>query len=428
MEEPTERRHQVSIQSRPGKVPIPVRERWRDFRIHGLPLVVWLVAVAAVYTLWTRQVPVPKLTGLARTQEFEVSTAISGRLDQVLVEQYQLVQAGQLLASLDMAPHQAALETSKAELAKLSADVDSELARLQAAAERDIWQLTQGRDETLASAKADLLAERSAQMRRFEGDEADLQIEILKVELKVAEDRLEADRVEVRLERAKKLVAGSAGPEADVEDLKLRHEQALGRMKNNQVVVNGLQRELAAAKGRRLVYMDEAVDLELPEILPASLDLVPQLAGLQAAIVVQRRRLQELELVQEQYLLRAPYAGRVSTLPAPQGQALMAGEPVAILVDPKPREIMVYLPDTSPGTVDVGDSFEVSRVINGLPGANEVFKVQAAVQIQVPNVQQIPARLWKNPQMPEYGKAYVVGPVTELNLVPGERVYLEPLN
>ncbi len=428
MDEQSERRHQTRIQQRPRKVPIPLRERWHDLRVHGLPLVVWLVAVAAVYLMWTSQVSVPNMVGLARTQQYEVSTPLSGRLDQVLVQQYDLVTAGQLIASLDMAPHQASLETARAELAKLTADVDAEMARLQAAAERDLWQMRQNREQALAAAEADRLAERAAQLRRFDGDEADLHIEILEAELEVADNQLEASRLKVRLERAKKLASGAAGPESDVEDLQLRMDQALGRVQNYQNVVVGLEKELAAAKQRRADYVDDLEPLNLPEVLPASLDMEPQLAGLRAALVVQRRALQELELVQSQYLLHAPFAGRVESEPAPIGQALLAGEPVAMLVHPKPREVVVYLPETAPVAVSVGDAFTVSRAPRANPQPNEVLAVNSVVMQKLPTVQQLPQRLWSSPQIPEYGYAYLVGPVTELDLIPGERVYLEPLD
>lgn len=428
MEEQADRKHQTSIQRRPAKVPIPLRERWHDLRVHGLPLIVWLLAVAAVYLLWSRQTPVPNMVGFARTQQFEVSSPMSGRLDQVLVQQFDMVTAGQLIASLDLAPHQASLETAKAELAKLTADVDAELARLQAAAERDIWQLQQNREQAMASADADRLAERAAQLRRFEGDEADLQIEILEAELEVADNRLEANRLLVRLERAKKLAAGSAGPESDVEDLQLRMDQALGRVENFQAVVVGLEAELAAAKQRRVAYVEELEPMALPEVLPASLELEPQLAGLRAAIVVQRRRLQELEVVQSHYLLHAPAAGRVQTLPAPVGQALLAGEPVITLVDPRPREVIVYLPEALPADLALGDAFMVSRGQRPGMQPNEVISVGSVVMAELPSVQQLPSRLWSNPQIAEYGKAYLVGPVQELDLLPGERVFLTPLD
>ena len=428
MEEQSDRKHQTTIQRRPGKVPIPLRERWHDLRVHGLPLIVWLIAATAVYLLWTRQVPVPNMVGLARTQQYEVSSPTSGRLDQVLVQQYELVVAGQLIASLDMAPHQASLETAKAELAKLTADVDAQMANLQATAARDLWQMQHDREQALASADADRIADRAAQLRRFEGDEADLQIEILEAELEVADNQLESSRLLVRLERAKKLAAGAAGPESDVEDLQLRMDQALGRVKIYQGLVTGLEAELAAAKQRRQNYLNELEPLHLPEALPASLDLEPQLAGLRAAIVVQRRRLQELELVQSHYLMHAPFAGRVESAPAPVGQALLAGEAVAVLVNPLPREVVVYLPENQTAGVAVGDSFRVSRRMETGMEPNKVVSVDSVVLAQLPSVKELPSRLWSNPQVAEYGKAYLVGPVTQMNLLPGERVYLTPLD
>jgi multidrug resistance efflux pump len=380
-----------------------------------------MVALVGVLSLWTRQVPQPNLSGLARTQEFEVSTSVSGRLQEILVEQYDLVQTGQLIASLDMAPHQAALETAKAELARLSADVAAQQAALQAESQKEALRLSARREEALASATAD----KPSDLRRFLADESGLEIDALKIELKIAEDRLEANRLEVKLKRAESLASASAGPESDIVDFGLRREQALERAKNNQFVLQSMQAEIALAKQRRQAF--ELKQFALPEVEALNLDFELQLQGLRSRIVVQRRILRELELAEASYLLHAPRAGRISTLPAPVGQALLAGEPVVVIMDPRPREALVYVAEGSPSTISIGDSFNVSKADAMKDSTIAGLSVEAVVHTQVPNIQQLPARLWKNPLVAEYGKIFLVGPLDELELIPGERIFLEPL-
>jgi multidrug resistance efflux pump len=418
MEHPRNSSEQSGVTPRTDRVPIPLREHWRDVRNRVLPLVVWLAGVAGVYTLWMQQPVAPSFYGLAQTTRMEVSTPVAGLLTEVLVELHQDVSEGQLIAALDPVGHQAALETANAELDRLSSEVDAEMARILASSQTAQARFDARQRENLAEAALD----RPARMRRFRADESDLEVQALRAELSIAVDLLEADRIEVRLKRAESLALDEAGPESDVVDLGLERQQVLEQVERSRDVLARLQTEITDAVARRVEF--EGLELETPDPNTVDLDLDGQLAGLRAAIVVQRRRLQELEIGRQSLFMRATREGQVAALPAQPGQALLAGEAVAVLVDPRPAHVLLYVPETQGQFLARGDKFSVARA----PVSDQpiTLAVDAWIESAAPAIEQIPARLWRDPRYPEFGRAYLIGPVTELNLVPGERVVLDP--
>lgn len=398
-------------------IPVPLRERWQEFRVRWVPLAVWLVALFGTWQLWNTGPRVATFQGFGRVSEVEVSSTVDGRLDELYVDLYQTVASGEPLVAIDGSLLDLQIETAAAELARLGAEVDATRSGLAAAAEGVRLAAAERHGEAVAEAAA----EYPNDLRRFLTDEADLEIDQLETQVRITTALLEADRIEVRRRRAETLAAGDAGPAADVEDLELRRKVELEKASEWKRVLARQKAELEVARQRRADF--EAGRQVLVPPLLADPAIEEQLAGLRAAILVQRRRIEELSHRQQSYLLRAPRPGRVAQLAAGPGQALLVGETVLVLMDPAPRQVVMWVPESESAKPALGDRFWVARALL----QEDSQRIETVVEAIAPQIEALPARLWSHPQIPEYGRALLLGPVDELDLAPGEQVRIDPV-
>ena len=399
-----------------GRIPTPLDQRIRRARVGLLPFVIWVGAGALALELWRAGPTTSTFHGLAHEQEIRVTSPVDARLDSIHVALFEPVPAGAAVATLDATALEASLETARAELEHLRAELDGQRATLEAEAEAVRRQLRS--DHRFAASIASL--EYPAERRAYFSDEADLSLRMLETRLAQTESELEADRIEVRWKRAASLAARGVGPEAEAEELELRLGQERALAASLERLEVGLSQELEAARERRLELEASYLGPPLEELPETALDA--RLAGWSGAIKVQARRLEELAVLRASYVLRAPRSGRVAVVEATEGQFLLAGDPVVVLVDPAPRDVALWVPEVVPDAPEVGDLFLVARAA----GTRNAAVAECRVRSVSPRLEPLPQRLWRDLRVAEYGRVCLLGPVTALDLVPGERVRIDP--
>lgn len=370
-----------------SRVRVPLRERWRDLRRGALPAVVWLAAAWAAFSLLQRQRRA-EFPGLVRGGEYEVSAATDGVLRELLVDLYEPVAAGDVVAFLDDRVLAARIETARAQVDQLQEQLRATAARLAAAAAQA------GRDW-------------SADLRRFLVNEADFLLEEQRVRVDLEADRAEAERLEIQLARTRNLVAEAVLSQAELDDVRLFLEGVRRRVAENERLLARLQEERAAATERRESYA---------ALAPPSQELDPELEAVRASVRVQASLLRELEVQRAALTLRAAADGRVTQVLARPGQAVLAGEPLVLLASARADGVVVYLPEGAAAALA-----ERSRVQVAL-GGGAAGAVEAVVERVSPGIEMLPARLWVNPNVPEYGRAALVRPAPGLEVLPGQRV------
>ena len=82
-------------------IPTPLSQRWREFRIQVIPVLVFAGALCATTILWRSSLAAPTLTGEVETERVNVAAFSEGVLTNLTVTQFQLVKAGDVLATLD---------------------------------------------------------------------------------------------------------------------------------------------------------------------------------------------------------------------------------------------------------------------------------------------------------------------------------------
>lgn len=369
------------------KIPIPLHRRFDGFRRSALPLLVWLAAVAGVIHLLELRDASAEYFGLAEVGDFVVAAPADGTLAELPVGLYDEVAAGQVVAMMDPAPLLARIRTAAAEAERLVVERQAVSVELEAAA-----------------AEIDRGWEKDA--RRFQVDAADLRVQLLRVRVDLETGRVEAERRRVAYERARLLVESTVLSEAEAEDLRLAHEVELERIRTTAAVVAQLDAEHRLAVERSRAFLASA---------PEQLVVLPRLEALQQAVQVQELRLAEIELARAGLVLRAPASGQVRSLLASPGRALVLGQGILALTPAAGQAVVFYLPPNGAEQVSLGDPVLVRRP-SGLD------KAEAIVAALSPTIEELPRLLWRDPAVPEFGRAARLSPLPGFGLVPGEAV------
>jgi multidrug resistance efflux pump len=189
--------------------------------------------------------------------------------------------------------------------------------------------------------------------------------------------------------------------------IRLQRDEVRQGLEDNQVLLAQTEQEFLAAQRRREQYQ---------EGLPQDAWIESMLQPLHEAIEVESRRLDEIELQRQALVLRSPVDGQVSQVLGRRGQSVMRGEPVVVIAEESVREIVAFLAEDDGRDIVANTSVLVStRVAGGTVAESVVLRVG-------PTVQELPQRLWRNPRVPDYGRAVVIAAAPSMQLTPGEIV------
>ena len=367
---------------------VSLTEKLSDVPGGGLSVAVWLGAIAVAAFILVGRTTQVGYTGLARTAEYEVSPVAAGRLDRLVVQLYERVEAGEVVASLDGSEVRARLATAEAELANLQAQLEAARTTL-----------VRGVGPQQRGWRADL--------RRFEIDLEQRRLEALALEVAMENDRVEKQRLGFARERVAELHRDGVVSDAEYDDARLLHVQVVRRLDKNRALLSKTRDEVYAAAERKR---------EFERSLPTEGREDAFLEPWRTALGVQAMRVEEIRGERQRLLLTSPVGGQVSQILGSRGQAVLAGEPVVMIAQRYASEAVAYMPEEDTRRVEPDMPVLISR--RGAGGrVAESFVLRVA-----PTVEMLPARLWRTPDIPAYGRPFVVAVTQPLELVPGEAV------
>jgi multidrug resistance efflux pump len=372
-----------------GKLPpieTPFAQRVEDFKRRYLPVLVWSVALLSCVWLLNGRASRFEYVGLARSVQYEVAAGVTGELQALVVDVYDRVEAGDLLAKLDDSELAARVERSQATIRQLDAELDAARAQL------------------LAANRIDQSDWRS-DLRRFKTDEEDRRLAALELRVTIEGDEIEFERLAMQLERSRPLLEVGLIGRQEYEDLRLLHDTVRTRLEENKILLRQTENEYRTAVQRR-----EEFEERLPSVPEEDAVLRP----LREAIEVESSRLREIQAVRRATVLRSPVSGQVSSILCRRGDTVVPGEPILTISEGTVTEILAYL-DEADGQ-RARENAPVLVASRSRPGKiAESFVVRLG-----PEVEMLPERLWNEPSTPRYGRAVVIAAVPELELTPGE--------
>jgi multidrug resistance efflux pump len=378
-------------------------------RRHILPILVWIIVVAVVVGLFTRRSQRFEVLGIAQGEVRQIASSCTGRLKSVSVQLFEEVSLGQPVAVVDT------ILDNEQPRAQLQAQLSTILAEI----EHLTVQLVPTQDDLLAE-KADRETNRLSDSRRFSVDVENARLEILRLRALIETDRIMLEDLALEVQTVKELLAQEAVAPYELQKAKVQYETLATKIEENEQLLEQAKDALTQTQQRRDEYT---------RYKPHHPSVKDALDVIRKAIKIQERRMDEI-LVQIEALeplqalkLTAPIAGVVSQIQHWPGEAVLAGEPILTIAEVKPTEIIAYAVEEKVNQIKKG--MVVELVKQSEPKKIEIARSQ--IIYIGPIVEQLPPRLWRNPNIPEWGRPFLVKAPPQMKLIIGEVVGIRRL-
>lgn len=345
-----------------------------------------VVAAAAAFLLWLGMRPKPESlasgNGRIEATEIDVAAKLAGRVQDVQVKEGDFVQAGQLLAQMQIDVLEAQADEARAQhqqsiSAEASARAQVALRESdKAAAEAVVLQ----RESDKAAAEA-VVAQRESDKTAAEAVLVQRESDKTAADAVVVQRESELDAAQRRLARTETLSKEGAASIQELDDDRAQERSAragLVAAKAQTTAANAVigsaraqvlaaQAAIAAAKSQ-VATAQAAVAAAKAQVLASQSAIqaaIGDVAGAQSAVLAAKATVARVEADLADSALKAPRDGRVQYLIAQPGEVLGAGGKVLNLVDLADVYMTFFLPERAAGRVALGG--DVRIVLDAAP-------------------------------------------------------------
>jgi len=178
-------------------------------------------------------------------------------------------------------------------------------------------------------------------------------------------------------------------------------------IEENQNLLDQARLDFAKA-GKRLA------DFKEQELIYATVEVA--LGPIRKAINIQEKQIEELVLQSSTLILKSPFEGVVSQIFIRAGEAVLPGVPILTIIETTPTEIVAYTDEKQTDSLREGQRVELIK-----SGTEPKVAYSQVVSVG-PAIELMPERLWRTPNVPQYGRPLLIKIPPELKLIPGEMV------
>jgi len=368
-----------------------------------LPVLVWLGAVVCVVGLFHRRTARFEIVGLARPEVRQVAATCRARLISVPVQLFDKVNEGDIVAVLSVVLDD---ERIDAELETIAADMNYVEAQIK---------------EIRANYKAEIINRESewfAELRAFEADIVTTQRSIRDAN-EVFENN-QAILFKMKKEILIFTIENGANFGTDISlynkliTMETNRDKLLEQIERYKGKLAKYQEELKVDEGQRDVYLNtyKPIAGTKDEDAQRVIDLAKEASEKRKDALLARR---------EKLVLTAPCDGYISDIPSRIGEAVMQGVEILSIAEEKPRAIIAYAGEAVVGQLAIGKQVEVVK------GSKPPQIGPSEVTYIGPAVEQMPQRLWRNPNFPQWGRPMLIEIPPGMKLIPGEMVGIRGL-
>lgn len=337
---------------------------------------------------------------------------------------HQAVKAGQTLAVVDTV-----LDNEQTLEVQLRAKIDQVTAEIQHLAAQLL-----PTQELMEAEASNLEINRVGDLRQFSVDVEDSRLAILRCEATIASDRITLYGLAVEVKVLDKLVAEGTMAPYELERVRTQHESLVQKIEKDEATLVQAREDLDEATQRRDRFLQQEV--ARPSV-PHALEVIRKEIKVQEELMRGLQRQLDALKSREAVELRSPIDGVVVSIGTQANEALQrrpgehvvrrtgevvtAGDPILAIAEEKPTEIIAYVRQEH--LASLKDDMLVKLVKNRLPAQ----VAQSRVRSIGPTIELMPQRLWRNPNMAEWGRPVVIDIPNGLELVPGELVGIKGL-
>jgi multidrug resistance efflux pump len=307
-----------------------------------IPLLL-LVAIGGVYLIYKHYLSLRPFewAGTVEARTATVGSRTGGRVKAVLVKEGDHVAANAPLVELETGDLDAQLAVARAQLEQMQAALD----KLEKGA----------RPEEVAQAMARAAQATAALAETRHGSRVE---EVAAAEARLAQAQAGVDQAKLDVDRARKLLAARAiaAAEADNAETALK-TNAAQRDAQRKVVEQLRAGSRVEVKAQAAARADEAAAAAKLVMAGAR---VEDLRAASAQVAAAKGRVDQLDVMMRELVIRAPAAMRIEALDLRPGDLVAPNAPVATLLEDGQMYVRIYVPETQVGHVHLGDEVPVS--------------------------------------------------------------------
>ena len=364
------------------------------WRRHILSILVWAGAAAVVVGLFHKRSERFEVLGITQGETYQIAATITGRVKSMPVQLFERVTQGQRLVVLDD-------EQLLAELGVVSAEIQHLMAELIATQDR------------LVAEAAERETDKVAAQRRFAVDVESARLRILELTTVLETDRLMLKDMALEMKIAQELLEQDAIAPYEQQKIQLQYDALAKKIEENQHVLALAKQDLRESQRRQ----DEFAILQpLHPSVGSALDVIRKV------INVQEHRVEQLLVTRDALVLTSPVDGVVSQILSAADGAVVPAQPILTVVTEVPRDIVVYASENQ--FSQIRERMNVRLAVR----STDLTQVANSQVVHIgPVVELMPNRLWRSPNIPEWGRPVLIKIPPGLKLVPGELVGVKGL-
>ena len=320
-----------------------------------IALVVVLIATIAGVVVWTRSGHQTTDDAQVEGRITQISTRVGGPIVKLEVQDNQYVEAGTVLAQIDPAEYQVAVDRAKAELADAQANAmaaGSGVPIAEASTDSDVTSASGGVDEAVAGIT---VAERQVESARAQ---------FVAAQARVRERQATATKAEKDVERFKPLVAKE-------EIAQQQYDAAVATAQSARASADAAQSDVVAAETMVAVAEQRLVQsrsissrakatLREARTAPEQLKVTrARAAGAEARVKQAEAMLAQAELNLARTIVKAPTAGIIGKRAVELGQTVQASQPLMALVSRDDVWVVANFKETQLAEMRPGQSVTV---------------------------------------------------------------------
>ena len=364
-------------------------------RLHIIPLLVWLCAVGCVVFLFSRRIQRFEVVGMAHSKTFMLSAETTGRIKTMDAELFDPVKKGQVITRLDSELLEAEFATVKAETSRLKAEL---------AAEKDRFKID----------AHDRMTDFNARYRSFAADVEIARLRVLELKSMIEPDRILLKDYQAEIDIELQLrVNGATNSTYNIEKAQAQYDTLARKIEENQKRLEQAKVNIANAIKRR----DEFLETQKIQPSPDA-----ALEAISKSINVQQQLMNELTVQSKSLVLKSPADGIITEITQRAGEVVTPGTVILTIAEAIPTEVIAYASESGHSTIKPNQKVELVKT-----GAAPQVARSQIVQVG-PAIDMVPERLQNHPDMPQWGRPFMVKIPPGMELVPGEKVGIRGLS